>query len=233
MKPTEIKLAIIEDHCLLRKGMASLLQSVENFNVILEAENGLSLQSKLNKDCLPHIALVDINMPIMNGFQTTSWLYRNYPEIKVLAVSMNDDETTICKIIGMGARGFINKDANPIDIIEAIHQLVEKGFFTNEQINSYLFKKIQGTVEEVFDNNHLLSDKELHFMQLCCSDKVYKQIAADMGIPQKTVENIRERVFNKLGVKSRTMVALHAINSGLINMQEIGFEYPLKKSFSQ
>ena len=175
----KINLALVDDHILLRNGLAELLNNQLEFNVLFEASNGKECIEKLDKNNLPQIILMDINMPIMDGFETTKWLTSNYQSIKVLALSMYDSENNIIKMLRCGARGYLLKDTSPKDLINAIHTLDFKGIFANDLLSSKMIKAIHQ--EEInSDTNQLLNkkltDRELEFLKHCCTELGYKEI---------------------------------------------------------
>ena len=120
-------IVLTDDHSLLRNGLAELVKSLGH-NVLFEADNGKDFIAKLNADNLPEVVLMDINMPEMDGFETTQWLKQNHPDIKVLALSMYDNETSIIRMLKCGARGYILKDSEPAELKEAIYAIMNTGF---------------------------------------------------------------------------------------------------------
>src|SRR5690349_19493762 len=121
-------IALADDHVLLRNGLANLLRDHE-YDVLFEADNGKEFLERFPLHSLPDIVLMDINMPKMDGYETTLWLKKNHPTVKVLALSMYDDENAIIRMIKNGARGYILKDSDPAELRAAIHALLTKGFY--------------------------------------------------------------------------------------------------------
>lgn len=122
------KIALADDHVLLRNGLANLLRDLD-YEVVFEADNGAEFLEKLQVNTVPDIVLMDINMPKMDGYDTTQWLKKNYPDIKVLALSMYDDENAIIRMLKCGAKGYILKDSDPAELKQAIHAVLTKGFY--------------------------------------------------------------------------------------------------------
>ena len=121
-KPT---IVLVDDHVLLRNGLASLVTTLQ-YDVIMECSNGKELTEQLNQNNLPDLILMDINMPLMNGYETTLWLKNNYPEVKVVALSMYDDEQSVIRMIKNGARGYILKDTRPQDLHYELDSVLTK-----------------------------------------------------------------------------------------------------------
>jgi DNA-binding NarL/FixJ family response regulator len=215
---SDIKVALVDDHVLLRKGLANLI-STQEFNIHLECNNGKEFISKLSKNDLPDIVLMDINMPEMDGFETTLWLKKNYPSVKVLALSMYDDENAIIRMLRNGAKGYILKESEPSELKTAIDAVVTKGFYYSETVTGKLVHSIQGMDEDDGNNNQLLlslNEKEITFLKLACTEMTYKEIAEHMYLSPRTIDGYRDQLFEKLNVKSRVGLVLYAIQKGIV-----------------
>ncbi|HVY73808.1 MAG TPA: response regulator transcription factor, partial [Puia sp.] len=125
-------IAIVDDHTMFRKGLAVLIDLFPNYKVLLDVPNGKVLTEQLNPDQLPHIVLLDIHMPVMDGYATAAWLRSHYPEIHVMALSTMDTDLSIIKMIHQGARGYILKDADPKELQIAFDEIMDKGYYYNE-----------------------------------------------------------------------------------------------------
>ena len=134
-------IVLVDDHVLLRNGLAELVKSLGH-SVLFEADNGKDLTAKLDAGSLPDIVLLDINMPEMDGFETATWIKTNHPEIKVLALSMYDNETSIIRMLKCGAKGYILKDSEPAELKAAIHALMNKGFYYSDLVSGKLMHAI-------------------------------------------------------------------------------------------
>ncbi|MCU7549963.1 response regulator transcription factor [Chitinophagaceae bacterium LB-8] len=213
-----IKVALVDDHVLLRKGLANLI-SIQGFDIHLECDNGKQLVNKLNKDDLPHIVLMDINMPEMDGFEATLWLKKNYPSVKVLALSMYDDDNAIIRMLRNGAKGYILKESEPSELKAAIDAVVTKGFYYSETVTGKLVHSIQEMDEDDANDHRLLlslNEKEITFLKLACTEMTYKEIAEQMFLSPRTIDGYRDQLFEKLNVKSRVGLVLFAIQKGIV-----------------
>ncbi len=213
-------IAVVDDHTLFRKGLISLINVFPNFEVILEASNGKDFIERLNPEQLPEIVLMDISMPEMDGYATCEWLKSHYPAIKVLALSTMDAETAIIKMIRSGAKGYIVKDADLSELKLAFSELLSIGFFYNELVSRKVFNSISRIVE---DNDAVtalqkLSDNELNFLRLSCSEKTYQEIANEMFKSEKTIDGYRAELFKKLNVSSRVGMVMYAIKNGIVQL---------------
>jgi DNA-binding NarL/FixJ family response regulator len=205
-----------------------LLENFHEFKVIIEASNGKELMEKINHSkSLPQIALVDVSMPLMNGFETTRQLLAEYPNIKVVALSVHNDLRTVSEMIHSGANAYLLKDTSRSLVKYTLLQVYEKGFYydhlvidslmkaknKDEELNSFLRGKYSsGSIA-------LLTDREIEFIKYCCSEMTYKQIAEEMNVSLRTIDGHRDSVFKKLEVKSRTGLVLFAIHAQIISVE--------------
>ena len=208
MQTDKILIAIVDDHTLFRDGVASLMAEFDELQVVFEAENGQHMQQMLAKHPLPNVILMDINMPVMDGYLATRWVKENYPQIKVLALSMFEDDQAVIKMIKCGACGYVLKESKPRDLLEAIKTIHTKGVYINEMVSGKLVRSVADA-----DHETDISKKELDFLKYCCSELTYKEIADKMFVSPRTVDNYREALFLKLNLKSRTGLVLYAIQN--------------------
>jgi len=216
MDSKPIKIGIVDDHTLFRNGLAMLLSEFQELEILFEAGNGLEMKSMLERSILPEIILMDINMPYMDGFSSTSYLKQNYPKIKVLAITMLDDDNTVIKMIRSGASGYVLKESRPKEVLEAIKTISYKGVFINEMVTGKLVRSLS-----ISDSLPNISSKEIEFLKFCCSELTYKEIASKMCVSPRTIDNYRESLFQKLNLKSRTGLVLYALQNKIGFQQEI------------
>lgn len=216
-----IRIALADDHQLVRKGIRLLLESIEGFKVVAEAANGKELIEEIaNINRLPDIALIDVNMPVMDGHETVSFLREKYPDLRLIALSVNNDLHVIREMVRLGANAYLFKDSSPTVFRTVLQEVLEKGCYYDKQVIESLLlpeNMINGHPTRNGYRNLIrsLSGRELEFIKFCCSELTYKEIADKMNISQRTVDGYRESVFDKLEVKSRTGLVLFAFNAGI------------------
>ncbi|GAA0892594.1 UvrY/SirA/GacA family response regulator transcription factor [Fulvivirga kasyanovii] len=210
-----IKLALVDDHKLFRGGLRSLIESIsDRYVVAFEADNGLDLQQKLDSQNPPDIILIDVNMPEMNGFETVEWLSQHFPNIRILVLSMIEKEETVVKMLKLGVKGYLCKDAEPSEFKEALSSVYSKGYYYTDFVTGKLIHSLKndGVQSDFYDIN----EREREFLKLACSEMTYNQIADQMCLSPKTIDGYRMSLFEKFNIKSRVGLVLWAIKNGLI-----------------
>ena len=212
--------ALVDDHELLRTGLAAIINSFEGYKVILEANNGKHFIEKVDPKNSPDIILLDITMPVMDGYETSGWLKANMPKAKILVLSMLENDTAIIRMLKNGARGYILKDSKPMVFKEALDNIRDSGYFINDLVSNKIMQYINH--EDVFDNDkHTMSnltDNELIFLKWICTEKTYKEIADEMFLSPRTIDTYRDNLFRKLDVKTRVGLAIFAIKNGIVKI---------------
>ncbi len=213
------KVALVDDHVLLRRGLAELVSKL-GYEVLSESNNGKELCDLLKTDKIPDLVLLDINMPQMDGYETALWLKKNHPDIKVLALSQYDDESAVIRMLKNGVKGYILKDCEPAELKSAIEAVLHKGFYYSEMVTGRLVHRISGEEDEEYGTRQLLllSERETEFLKLACSELTYKEIAGKMHISPRTVDGYRDALFQKLDIKTRTGLAIYAIKHHIVQV---------------
>jgi two-component system, NarL family, invasion response regulator UvrY len=222
----KIKIVLADDHRLFRSGLAGLINRFGKYTILFEADNGRVLIDNLDRKNLPDIVILDINMPDMDGFETVRWLRDYHPQIKILVISMLDDENSVLRMLRMGIKGYLLKDTEPDELNRALDAIYRKGYYYTEFITGKLIDIVnedmteegtRNTDRKVASRVHL-SEKEIEFLKLCCAELTYKEIANRMSISSHTLDNHREILFEKLKVKTRVGLALYAVKNGLVSL---------------
>ncbi|MEO7264751.1 MAG: response regulator transcription factor [Ferruginibacter sp.] len=211
-------IVLVDDHKLLRNGLAELVKSLGH-DVLFEADNGKDFLAKLKKSDLPDVVLMDINMQEMDGFETTHWLKLTHPVVKVLALSMYDNETSIIRMLKCGAKGYILKDSEPAELKSAIDALIHRGYYYSDLVSGKLIHAINN-----LDGNESadlkcivpLNERETEFLKFSCTELTYKEIADKMFVSPRTIDGYRDALFEKLHVKTRVGLVMYAIRNGLV-----------------
>lgn len=208
------KIVIVDDHPLVATAIAGLVADIEGYEVVKILKNGLELKQYIIKESAqPDVILLDINLPIMNGFETMAWIKQNHPELKVIALTMNNDDESIIKMLRLGARSYIVKDTDTIELITALHNVMNKGFHYTDLISNKLVEIIANPEAPAIHSQ--FKDKELEFLKLSCSELTYKEIASCMNLSPKTIDGYREEMFAKLKVNTRVGLVMYCMKNNL------------------
>jgi two-component system, NarL family, invasion response regulator UvrY len=210
---------LVDDHVLLRSGLASLIRGFGEYDVVFEACDGYDLIRQLKNSRRPDVILLDINMPEMDGYETACWLRRNYPEIKVLALSMYDTDSSIVRMLKNGVKGYIVKDIDAGELRLALDTVIDKGFYYTDMVTGKLIHTISNLDEPELRVRRILSlnERELEFMKMVCTEWTYKEIADRMYLSPRTIDGYRDALFEKLNVRTRVGLAMYAVRNGIVN----------------
>ncbi|HEX8334405.1 MAG TPA: response regulator transcription factor [Segetibacter sp.] len=213
-------IAIADDHSLFRKGLISLIDFFPDYEILFDAANGDEFIKMLKPSSLPDIALLDINMPVMDGYRTAEWLRVNYPKVNVLALSTMEDETSIIKMIKHGAKGYVLKDAEPAELKLAFDEILTKGFFYNDLLTKKVMQTINLLTDQKSEMHTLLSlsSKEIEFLKLACTEKNYHEIANEMFLSHRTIDGYRNTLFKKLNVTTRVGLVMYAVRNKIVTV---------------
>ena len=218
MTPEIIKVAIADDHLIFRKGVILSLKAYTNIQFIFEAENGQELIDGIEKE-QPDIVLLDLRMPVKDGIETTKYLNKNYPNIRILILTMFEDERFVGHLMESGANGYLLKSTEPTEIKQALHDVMKNGFYLNNFVNRVLIKK--NYAKQKFNPNLkseiVISDKEKEVLSLVCMEFTAQEIAQKMDISPRTVEAIKDRLMERFGVKNSVGLVFFAMKNSLID----------------
>lgn len=208
---------ITDDHILMRTALSGLVGSLEGYHVIAEADNGKDLKAKIQQHLVPDIVLLDVNMPEMDGFETTKWLHKNYPQIKVLVLSMLSDEKTIIKMFRLGAKGYLLKNTDPEELKKALDAIMDKDVYLSEYVSGKLVSGLN-KYADMEEKPVYLNEREKEFLRWTCTELAYKDIADKMNVSPRTVDDYRQSLFGKLKVHSRVGLVMYAIKNGIVEV---------------
>ena len=216
----KIKVALADDHVLLRKGLAGVVDSFGDYSVLFEADNGKHFTEQIKKYGEPAIVLLDINMPEMDGYATAQWIKQHHPLVNVIALSMYDNENAIIRMFKAGAKGYILKDSEPPELKKALDSVYQKGFYYSEMVTGRLIHSINKMDDTHNEATNLidLSERELEFLKLACTEMTYKEIAEKMFLSPRTIDGYRDALFEKLQLKTRVGLVMFAIKNGIVQV---------------
>jgi DNA-binding NarL/FixJ family response regulator len=207
-------IVIVDDHILIAKAISSILANFPQFEVLYECENGKEFQEKCNHpNNIPDIVLLDVSMPIMDGFETARWIKEHHPSVLVMALSMQDDESSLIKMVRSGAKGYLLKNVHPTGLEIALNSLVSRGFYYPDWATDKVFSSIRNE-DAAVEEKIPITDREKDFLRFTVTELSYKEIADQMCCSHRTVEAYRDSLFDKLNLRSRVGLAVYAIKNG-------------------
>ncbi|RYY86791.1 MAG: response regulator transcription factor, partial [Chitinophagaceae bacterium] len=189
-KTTQIALA--DDHILLRNALARLINGFDGCSVMHESGDGSELLGKLKAGKVPDIVLLDLNMPHLNGYDTAEALQKHYPQVSTLMLTMYDSELALIRLLQLGVKGFIKKDAPPSELQAAIESVVDTGYYYSSQTAGKLANIFRMQAQDRPPGHTVLTDQEMAFLELVCSDRTYKEIAQEMKLTPRSVDVLRD-----------------------------------------
>lgn len=214
----DIKVAIADDHKIFRKGVILSLRHYNNIKFVLEAENGQELLNNI-EEAKPQVVLMDLRMPVKDGIETTKYISRHYPDISVIALTMHEDEKFVIHLMENGANGYLLKSTDPIEIKNAITEVVLKGYYLNNFVNRILIKKAHSKVKSMplLTSALDIKGKDKEVLRYICLEYTSQEIGDKMKISARTVESIKERLMDKFGVKNTAGLVFFAAKNDLID----------------
>ena len=215
---SKIKIAIADDYKIFREGLKVGLSAEENFDVMLEADNGEELLKAL-ETATPDVILMDLKMPLMDGMEATKAVRKKYPTIKVLVVTMYDDDKFIIHLMENGANGYLLKNTEPDEIKKSIYAVHENGYYFNDLVNKALLKKLvlKNNLKPSFNQNVELTEREMEVLKLICEEKTAAEIAKDIFLSPRSVEGIRQRLIEKIGVRNTAGLVMFAVKNNMVD----------------
>ena len=216
-----IKIAIADDEALFRAGISFILTRVKNFEIIFEAENGADLIEKLKTQPRPDVVLMDLKMPLLNGVESTKILQKEYPEIKVIAVTSYDGKSFITNMIDVGASSYLLKNTSPKIVVHTINEVFAKGFYYDERVLKIIHENLLSAkskrIKSDLDNN-LLTKREKEILELICNQYTTNEIAEKLFISPRTVEGHRNNLLLKTESKNVAGLVIYGIQKKLIEL---------------
>ena len=214
-----LTIALVDDHILIRNALSELLKR-NNYIIVCEASNGKEFLDYLLQNNLPDIVLLDINMPVMDGFKTMQNISKKYIQHKVIVLSMFDNEQSIIKMIKLGAKGYLLKESQPAELINAIETVYKRGFYHSDLVNSKLLSNlnISNNPDQKKSNLMEYTPKEIELLGYFCTEMSYKEIGNIMRISARTVESQRDALFEKTETNTRIGLVVYAIKNEIIRL---------------
>jgi len=215
---SKIKIAIADDYKIFREGLKVGLSADDNLEVMLEADNGEELLKGLENNS-PDVIIMDLKMPIMDCMEATKEVRKKFPSIKVLVVSMYEDDKFIIHLMENGANGYLLKNAEPDEIRRSIYSVHENGYYFNDLVNKALLKKLvlKNNLKPSFNQNIDLTEREQEVLKMICEEKTAAEIAKEIFLSPRSVEGIRQRLIEKIGVRNTAGLVMFAVKNGIVD----------------
>jgi len=212
-----ITYAIADDHEVFRQGLKLVLGDDKELQFLVEAENGFALLQLLKKQA-PDVVLIDLKMPVMDGFDTAKELRKLYPQSKILILTMFDEEQFIIHMLEVGANGYLLKNASPEEIRKAIYAVTENNYYFNDLVSSAMLKKIvqKDLAMPAFRQTGQLNEKEIKVLELICQELTSAEIGEKVFLSARTVEGIRAGMMEKVGVRNIAGLVMYAVKNGIV-----------------
>lgn len=209
-----IRIAFADDHVSVRQGISAFLEGMGNIKVDIQADNGRMLMELLERaDRLPDICMIDINMPVMDGFKLLEEIKKQWPEMKILVFTVFNREPYVIRMIKAGANGYLVKSCNLEEINAALVSIKDNGYYYSTVASNRVFE----SSKKVRLPNITKGESEL--LKYCCEEMTYAEIAQAIGTTPSSVEGYRDRLFNKLGVSSRIGLCQFAVANGYVPLE--------------
>lgn len=212
-----IRVALVDDHRLFRKGMAAILNVAEGMAVILEAENGYQLLEEMDGGLQPDVVLLDLEMPVMDGLQTMTALRQRNADAKVILLTMHTDERFVLHFMESGANAYLLKDTHPEEVERAIRKVMETGFYFTDAVSKTLLKGLtqKKNAPPELPGNESLTEREVELLKLICLELTTNEIAERMFLSPRTIEGYRKKLLEKTGAKNTAGLVLLAVKLGI------------------
>lgn len=210
---------LTEDHVIVRNGLKVLIEKLGPYKITGEYNNGKELVNTYPFTPTPDLIILDLDMPQMDGASVVKWMHEQNISIPVLLLTLNDNEEQIIKLFHLGVRGYLHKNCSSDTMKKAIEDILHTGYYHDELFS----KAMHAYSTPAHHNGNVLAqmtDRELQFLKLVCHEEeyTYNQIADIMEVGRRTVDNFRESIFDKFGIKSKTGLVLFAIKQGIIEV---------------
>lgn len=220
MMHKKIDVVIADDHSLFRKGMRSILSDFENIASIHEAANGKELIDLLEvAQPTPDVVLLDLNMPIMDGVEATEIIRRDFPDVKIIVLSMQDDERFILHLIEKGINGYLFKNSDPEEVESALEMVMHKKFYFNDEMSELIFEAYKEKQHRKESEEFTLSDREQEVLYLICKEYTANEIGEALNLSPRTIEGYRRDLIRKTGARNSAGLVMYAIKNNLVEIQ--------------
>ena len=219
MEENKVNIIITDDHKLFRKGIIALLSDFDFIGEINEASNGAELLELLSSmKTLPNLILLDLRMPVMDGVEAQKKIRELYPDIRIIILTMENDEQFILHLISEGVNGYLLKNADPDEMEKAILKVIEKGYYFSDDISMLVMRNLKKKEKSEAIFNPDFTERELQILQLICKEYSNSEIAEECDISIRTAEGYRQKLIEKSGAKNIAGLVVQAIKYNWISI---------------
>ncbi len=216
----KIKLALVDDHTLFRQGLATMLRLVHDFDLVLEAANGQEFIDKLPRR-MPDVVLLDLQMPVMDGPATADYLRENYPLIKIIVLTMHDEDRMVLHLLEKGVSGYLLKDADTAEVEKAVRKVLDEGVYLTEFVSRAMHRKMTNKTTIVkpptlYNSKVVLSEREKEVLKLICEGLSTAEVSEKIFLSPRTVEGHRLRILEKTGTKNTAGMVAYAFKNDMV-----------------
>lgn len=217
----KIKVALCDDHTLFRVGMNNILGQIHDFELILEAANGQELIDRIPRK-MPDVVLLDLQMPVMDGTATADYLREHWPLIKIVVVTMHDEDRMVLHLLEKGVSGYLLKDAEADEVEKAVRKVIDEGVYLNEFVSRAMLRrmtnkvKVEKSANPYYNSKILLSEREKEVLTLICEGMSTNEISEKIFLSPRTVEGHRLRILEKTGTKNTAGMVAYAFKNNLV-----------------
>lgn len=215
-----MRIALADDHTLFRKGMQKLIDELPGKQVVYDAANGAELLQWLDATSdKPDVILMDLNMPKMNGIEATRIIHNKYPDIKIIVLTVYDEEQFIVRLVECGADGYLFKNAEIAEVEKAIHDVISNGFYFNDKMLNAIRKGPALKNKNISFNSKVnLTRREQEILKLICNELTATEIADKLFISTRTVDGHRQNLLDKIGARNTAGLVIYAIKNKLLDL---------------
>ncbi len=210
-----LRVYIADDHTLFRKAMVGLIQGFKDITEVRDAQNGKELLA-IMKDSQPDVAIVDLEMPVMDGPTTCEHILKRYPDVKIIILTMHDSDKYILHMMELGVHAFLLKNTDPDELEKAIHAVINKDFYNNDLVASVLRKSVRQRAQRPVFGPAELSEREKQVLVLLCEELSNKEIGDRLSLSENTIRNHKANIMEKLRVNSIVGLVKYAYETGLV-----------------
>lgn len=213
--PVPVSVFVADDHVILREALCQYLANVPGYRVVGQAGHGMEVLRKFRSGFVPDVLLLDVRMPLMDGIDTMRQVREEFPKVKVIALTMCQDDRLVIRMIRFGASAYLRKDAAPAELQDAIEHVRNGRFHYNDMVSSAMHRSVVQDPDGS-KNHYQLNERLVEFLRLASTELTYKEVADKMQVSVRTVDGYREELFSRLGLRSRVGLVRFAIRNGFV-----------------